>query len=217
MGATKMTLDFTNVKDGGQFNKKRLPEGDYRAKITKVGDAKAKKTGDPMWLFTIEVRYKGQTATYPYYCQVAENMLWKIRALFAAAGIVIPKKRVAIDPNRIVGREVGVTLEDTEYNDKLQSQIAFIIPLSEVVGDEQSEEVEEDEEDEETEEEEDTEEEEEETEEEEEEDEEPPAPPVKKKAATAPPAKKTAAKKTTRRAPAPADDDELEELDIEGV
>ena len=36
MGATKQAVDFTNVKEGGNFSKRRMPMGDYLAKITKV-------------------------------------------------------------------------------------------------------------------------------------------------------------------------------------
>jgi hypothetical protein len=34
MGATARTIDLTNVKEGGNFNKKRIPSGDYLAKIS---------------------------------------------------------------------------------------------------------------------------------------------------------------------------------------
>lgn len=130
--ATASQLDFTNVKDGGgAFNKRRQPEGDYKAKITKVVDAPSKKDGVMMWLFTIEVG----TGTYPYYCKHAENQLWKIRNLMVAAGISVPKKRVKVDPNTLVGKVIGVTLEDDEYDGKLQSNVAATFPASEVDGD----------------------------------------------------------------------------------
>ncbi len=234
-------LDFTNVRDGGQFNKKRRPEGDYKARITKVED-KESKQGKPMWLFTIEVKDKSGTGTYPYYCVLEETQLWKLRAIFGAAGVVIPKKRVRVDRNKLVGKYIGVTLQDTEYNDKIQSEVQWAIPASEVqsdadasdIDDTEDEEEEVDEEEEEAppakpaprtrtkakpipqpepEEEEDGEE----VEEEEEiEEEEPPPPPRRTKKAAAP-VSTPASRRAAAKKPAMVDDDELEELDLEGL
>ena len=222
-GVTKRNLDFTNVKDGGgRWNKRRFPEGDYRAKITAVEDGES-KAGNPMWIFTIEVKYKGQVGTYALYCVLDEKNLWKLRSLFAAAGIVLAKKRLSIDPNRIVGKEIGVTLEDTEYQDKLQSQVAATLPLSEIASAEEDatdddEEDEDEEEDEETTDEtEDSDEDEEEEDEDEEEEEPEPTPPPKKKAAkkaAAPAAKAKVGKPATKRT---VKDEDLEELDLEDV
>ena len=218
--ATKMQLDFTNVKDGGSFNKKHQTPGDYRAKITKVVDAKSKKDDSKMWLFTIQVG----TGLYPFYCKIQENQLWKIRNLFVAAGINVPKKRVAVDPNKVVGKEIGVTLEDEEYEGKMQSEIGAVFPTSELE-DYDPDDSEDDDDDDDDEEEEDSEEEEEdddseddddedEDEEDEEEEEPEPAPKKKKgkKAKEAPQGKKKKAKKVDD-----VDEDELEELEIEEI
>lgn len=135
--AKPVQVDFTNVKDGGNFNKKRQPAGDYKADIIKVTDvAKKGEKKKSMWLFTITVK----SGTYPYYCNyLEENQLWKIRNLFIAAGINVPKKRLQVDPNKVVGRSIGVTLEDDEYDGKAQSNIASTFPTSELDGDEPDE------------------------------------------------------------------------------
>lgn len=147
--ATAAAIDFTNVKDGGgAFNKKRQPEGDYKAKVVKVVDAPSKKDNTPQWLFTIQVG----SGSYPYYCKHEENQYWKIRNLLVAAGLTVPKKKVKVDPNKIVGKMIAVTLEDDEYDGKAQSNIAATFPLSELddddVPDEDEDEVEEDDEEE---------------------------------------------------------------------
>lgn len=130
--ASEGVLDFTNVKDGGgSFNKKRQAEGDYAAKITAVADAPAKSDGVMQWMFTIQVG----AGTYPYYCKHAENQLWKIRNLLVAAGMNVPKKRIKVDPNKLVGKGIAVTLEDDEYDGKAQSNIAATFPLSELNND----------------------------------------------------------------------------------
>jgi len=199
--ATAAAIDFTNVKDGGGgFNKKRQPEGDYKAKVVKVVDAPSKKDNTPQWLFTIQVG----SGTYPYYCKHEENQYWKIRNLLVAAGLTVPKKKVKVDPNKIVGKMIAVTLEDDEYDGKAQSNIAATFPLSELddddVPDEDEDDVEEDDEEDDT------------------------PPPSKKKAPVveddeddeddeeeeAPAPKK-------KKAPVVEDDDDLDEIDIDDV
>lgn len=201
--ATAAGLDFTNVKDGGgSFNKKRQPEGDYKAKVTKVVDAPSKKDNVPQWLFTIEAG----TGTYPYYCKHQENQLWKIRNLLVAAGISVPKKRVKVDPNMVVGKTIGITLEDDEYDGKMQSNVAAVFPASELSGDVDDEDTEE------------------ETDEEEDEDDTPPPPAKKKKAPEPEPEDDDDEEEDEDEEPAPKKkakakpvDDDLEELDIEDI
>ena len=208
--ATARALDMTNVEEGGKFNKKHQTPGDYKAKIMGVEDAKPKDESDstPMWLFSIKVG----SGTYPYYCKLQPNQLWKVRNLCTAAGIAIPRKKIKVDPNKLVGRLIAVTLDDTEYKDKLQSEISATFPVSELEEDDvelaEDEEVEDEElEDEEDEEEEDEEEDDEEEEDEEDEEEEEPEPPRKKKKAT----------KKKARKPVDDDDEDLDELDIDDV
>lgn len=133
MGATKKNLDFTNVKEGGNFSKKRMPVGDYLGKIVKVEDSMPKDEEDrtPMWLFTLQLA-KTPSATYPYYCKLQDNQLWKVRNLLVAAGLNVPKKKVGVDPNRLVNKLVGVSLDDAEYNGKEQSEIGAIFSPSEL-------------------------------------------------------------------------------------
>ncbi len=128
--ATSTVIDFSDVPEGGgrTFNKKRQPAGDYLGKIVKVQDEKSKKDGVAQWLYTIQVgRY-----TYPYYCKLQANQYWKIRALFKAAGINVPSKRVKVNPDLPVGKNVGVTLEDDEYDGKEQSVVDALFPPSEL-------------------------------------------------------------------------------------
>lgn len=232
--AAVQTLDMTNVKDGSAFNKKRQPEGDYKAKITSVEsvnkkDDKSKK----MWLFSIKVN----SGVYPFYCGFGENELWKIRNLWAACGKTIPKKRVKLDPNSIVGRDIGVTLQDTEYDGKMQSEIGATFPTSELAEndediddedvddededdeeDEDEDESSDDDEDEEDEDDDEDDEDEDEDDDEEEEEEEPEPPKKLKKKASSKKAK-PAAKKTSKkkRKASEVTDDELEELDVEDI
>lgn len=126
MAAKVRTIDFTNVKERGAFSKKHMPEGDYRAKVTKVEDAKSKDEGHPMWLFHVQLTGT-PSATYPYYCRTDDpNQFWKIRNILVAGGLNVPKKALKVDPNKVVNKEIAVSLQDTEYNDRIQSEIGAI-------------------------------------------------------------------------------------------
>lgn len=198
--ASTQVIDFTNVKEGSGFNKRRLPAGDYLARITRVEDSPSKKDGEAQWLFTL-VPESHKSSAFPYYCKLVENQLWKLRNLIQAAGIAVPKKKIKLDPEKLVGKLVGITLEDDEYDGKEQSVIAAIFEASEVTDSQLPAEPDEDDDDDEEE-----------------------APAPRKKAAPAPepedddededeaPAPAKAKKKA-----APVEDDDLDELDLDDL
>ena len=136
MSATARNVDFSNVKESSGFTKSRLPSGDYLAVIKGVQDAIAKNDEEktPQYLFTIQVK-SHPSAVYPYYCKLQENQLWKLRNIFIAAGKVVPKSKIKVDPNQIVGKLIGITLEDTEWEGREQSQVQGVFPAAEL-GDE---------------------------------------------------------------------------------
>lgn len=195
--AKKKTLDMTNVKERGPFNPVQVDAGDYRAKITAVYDTESKKSGEDMWVFSFQLNER-RAAVYPYYCLLNPDNLWKIRNLCEAAGIAVPKKRLVLDPNKLVGKEVGVTLEDDEYDGKMKSVIQAIFPANELEDDDVSPTDDADDDEDETA-----------DDVEDDEEEEPPA--RKSKARKAKPSKKAAEPEDDED----VDEDDLEELDVD--
>lgn len=130
MGATAKTLDFTGVKEGGDFRPRRRPEGDYYAHIVKVEDHES-KSGNDTWLFTVKIDGDSRAA-YPYYVGTDDNQLWKVRSMFVGAGVQVPSKRVKADPNKLVGKAIGVALEDDEYEGRIKSTIAAVFPIDDL-------------------------------------------------------------------------------------
>ena len=131
--ATAEILDFTNVKERGDFNTKHIEPGDYTAKITKVVATEAKSDSEKMWVFSI-VLDEHPRATYPYYVKLVENQLWKLRLLCGAVGVNVGTRKVKIDPNKLVGKQLGVAMEDDEYEGRLNSVVAEVFPPDEVSG-----------------------------------------------------------------------------------
>lgn len=223
--AASAVIDFSGVKDRNEsgINKKRVTAGDYLARVVRVEDRPTKTDKSPQWMYVIALE-KVRGTGYPYYCKLEPNQLWKVRNLFLAGGITIPKKKVRLDPNKVIGKLIGVTMEDDEYDNKLQSVIAEIFPASEL-DDSASDDTDEDDTDEEEEDEEevedsaDDEETDEEEDEEDEEEEEPePAPAPKRRAAAAKKAAPARAKIPAQRKAEPeVADDELDELDLDEI
>lgn len=131
MGASAKAVDFSNVKERGNFNPKHVTEGDYAATIVKVEDGESKRDQSFQYIFTIKLQ-KFSQSSYPYYCKLQENQLWKLRNIAVAAGLNVPKKRMKFDPNKVVGKQIGVTMEDDEYEGKLKSVVSAVFPISEL-------------------------------------------------------------------------------------
>lgn len=129
--ASAKVVDFSNVKEAGEFAPRRVPAGDYAAKIVKVADGKSSKDNEFQYVFSIKLTQFSQNS-YPYYCKLQENQLWKLRNLLLAGGINVPKKKAQIDPNRLVGKTIGVTMGDDEYEGKEKSTIEAVFPASEL-------------------------------------------------------------------------------------
>lgn len=199
--ASKRVLDMTNVKDRGPYNPKRMPEGDYLATILSVVEEES-KNGNDMWVYAIQLS-DNKTCVYPHHCVLDPDSLWKVRNLFMAAGIEVPKKRMNVNPERIVGEEIGISLEDDEYEGREKSVIVNVFNADDLDKEEEPEPpkatkkaakpapapVEDDEDD------------------EIEEEEEAVPPPTRR-------AKRTAPATKARRKPA-VEDDEMEELDLD--
>lgn len=223
--AEKETLDFSQVKEGSNFSPKHKTEGEYLGTITSFTDTKS-KSGNKMWVFGVQLK-TDRRAVYPVYCLLGADQVWKLRNMMMAAGFKVPKKRMSVDGNRLVGKDIGIFLEDDEYEGKMKSVIGSFFPADEYTGpdagsstdsDEEDEEEELPEEDEEYEDEDASEGDEDDTDDEadDEEDEEEPEPAPAKKA----PAKKSApARAKVKKAPEPEpeDDEDEDEMDVEEV
>lgn len=130
--AKAKVLDFSGVKDRGRYNPKHVKEGPYKAKVVAVTETEAKTDEEDMWVFEVHPVGISRPGSYPYYCKLVPNQMWKVRNLFTAAGLKVPKKKVKVDPSKVVGRTIGVEMEDDEYEGKLKSVIGDVFPVSEL-------------------------------------------------------------------------------------
>lgn len=108
----KITLDFSKVEERSGWNSKEMPEGLHEFKIELV-DLKDANDGTAMWTYGLRpTNPKYKTRLFPYYCKHQANQLFKLRDLFTAAGLTVPKKRVGLDPDAPVGKIIAAEVSD---------------------------------------------------------------------------------------------------------
>lgn len=139
-------VDFSNVEGGGRS---RVPEGDYIVKVVSCKHETA-QSGNPMlvWRFAIsDGKFEGK----PLYTNtvLVPKALWVLRNLLEAMGLKVPSKSVNLNPAKFVGKELGVTVQDNEFEGRTYSEIVDYVSPDAVTGEdvEEEEELDEEEED----------------------------------------------------------------------
>lgn len=131
--AGMISIDFTKEESSGGA-RVRVPEGDYRVKVKSV-KPDSSNAGNPMlvWEFTgVEGKLKGKTLRD--YTALTPKALWKVRSIFEAIGVEVEGKSLNFKPAQVVGKELGVTVEDDEYEGKISSKINDYIDLETLAG-----------------------------------------------------------------------------------
>lgn len=121
-------IDLKNLPEGGG-SKFRVPEGDYLFKVKSVslGTSQAGKKMFTWEFVGVEGKVKGKVLKE--YTSLAPNALWKLRDVIEAITGRIPGaadvKKLLQYCKKLVGKEVGITLEDDEFtNDKGKTSIS---------------------------------------------------------------------------------------------
>lgn len=193
--AKPLAVDFSKVESGG--GRIRIPEGDYRVKVAAVKQQES-KAGNQMLVWDFEfVEGKAKGKKIRDRTVLTAEALWKLKQLLEAMGIAVPSKKVALNFAKYLGKELGITVVDDEYEGKVSSKVADYISLDILDNvdddeeDEDEDEVEDDDED-----------------EDEDEDEEEPAPKPKRSSKS---------KKGKKSKKVEDDEDEIEELDLDSI
>jgi hypothetical protein len=147
-----MRLDFSGVPKERRQRFRRIPEGEYKAKLMSV-KKKWKdndKSNAPYFAWTLQItegKYKG--TPFIENTSTATNALFNLRNLIFAATDgkknVAGRNSVDFNPDALLGKIVGIVVEDEEWDNKMRSTIGSIIPLSELGEEDEDEESEEDE------------------------------------------------------------------------
>ena len=129
----QLVADFTNVKDASGYSQTHVKPGDYRGRVKSVEYGESQQNKTPMLTYSLQLVSR-PSATYRYNCTLTEKSLWKLRNLLVAAGVNVPKKKVNISgiAEKIVGREIGMTLDDDEYEGRVRSQVTGVFPAADL-------------------------------------------------------------------------------------
>lgn len=124
--AKKIRIDFSKTEERSGWNTRQIPAGIYKAEIVSVKETEA-QDGTGMLVYGFRPSSsKFRTRMFPFYCKLQQNQLWKLRDLLVAAGEKIPKKALNIDPNKVVGREIAIEVEDDVWEGKVRSQVQAV-------------------------------------------------------------------------------------------
>lgn len=127
--AKKIKLDFSKVEERSGINTRHIPEGLHGMKVQSVVVGEAKDGTDMLTYFLVPKASKYKTRVFPYYCKLQANQLWKLRDLFVAVGLTVPKKATMLDPDAPVGKDLAAEVEDDSYEGQLRSQVQGTYPV----------------------------------------------------------------------------------------
>ena len=131
-GTSTQTADMFEVDLSEISNSSAIPEGVYKVRCIEV-EQSVSQSGNPMfvWTFTIvEGEYQGKD--YKVYTVTTPSALWKVAEVVSALGVGQSGQVVKFKRSDVLNKECGAIIEDTEYQGSTRSNIAKIVPLSEV-------------------------------------------------------------------------------------
>lgn len=125
--ADDFVVDLTDVESSGL-----IPAGAYRAKCVNV-EQSVSKGGNPMFVWDFElVEGDGRGRILKVFTAITPAAMWKVAETVIALGVGQTGEVVKFKRSDVIGKECGVTVEDTEYNGNVRSQIQNVVSLSDL-------------------------------------------------------------------------------------
>lgn len=139
-------MDKEEAGTGGRI---RLPEGDYKVKIKMAKAVTSSQKGTPGMQVTFvisEGKHKGKEITDRLW--FSPKALYRVRQLLELLELKVPKKVFSVDPDKLRGKELAITVSDADpYEGKISSQVSDYIDLDTYAGDDVDDDEEEDDDD----------------------------------------------------------------------
>lgn len=138
--------------DGGGGGSVRVPEGDYHVKITEI-----KQDTSQAGNAKIVISYKGldgalKGKTLKEHMAITAKTGWRVRNWIRAIGAKIPENEFDLPFAKMVGKELGVTLQDDSYTNNqgktvINSKVSDYLSLDDLASAEEEDDEDADEED----------------------------------------------------------------------
>ncbi len=110
-------------------SKFHIPEGEYRMRLIDL-DKDTSKAGNPMWIWTFAVvKGEHEGAELKTYTALTPAAMWKLTEVLEALQVPAADGRAKFKKNDVIGRECTGTVEDNEYQGRVNSSIAQLRPL----------------------------------------------------------------------------------------
>jgi hypothetical protein len=128
-----ISVDFsTEEAGGGGAWIKRVPEGVFFPFTIQSIKAEESSNGNDMLTMTFKgnegkVRNKQTRDRFV----LLPTTLFKLRQLLEAVGETVPKKKINVPHDKLIGKQVGISFLDDEYNDKITSKPDEYCPVEE--------------------------------------------------------------------------------------
>lgn len=123
---------------GVEGKRATLPPGRYTAKVTSVEIKEGQKDDYIAWELAV-VGGDHDGAKLYYNTSLSPGALWNARGLFEAMGVDCEDDDFEVDPDELVGQEIGVEVEHELYEGRKRARVTDYFPADED-GDEDQEE-----------------------------------------------------------------------------
>lgn len=124
--AKGVVIDFSNVEEGG-FN---LPDGEYIVKVKKIEQKTSQSSGAPYFNWELMVIQGVKKGTKVFHItSLKEAALFNLRNTLIACGIDVPKGKMSMDIKSLIGKVMGVTTVNEEYEGKKRPKIKETWPV----------------------------------------------------------------------------------------
>ena len=125
--ADTFEVDLTDVESQGLIS-----AGAYRAKCVNV-EQSVSKGGNPMFVWDFELMEgDGKGRILKVFTAITPAAMWKVAETVIALGVGQTGEVVKFKRSDVIGKECGVTVEDTEYNGNVRSQIQNVVSLDDL-------------------------------------------------------------------------------------
>lgn len=121
----KWKLDFSEVEDTPEI----LP-GKYLVKVKSIEKKEGSEYPYLQWELTI-VSGKGKGLNIRHITSLKPSALFNLRNTLVALGLNVPKSAISLDPDKLIGRQMGVEVTMRPYEGKDYPNVKKTFPASE--------------------------------------------------------------------------------------
>jgi hypothetical protein len=127
-------IDMRDVTPGG--GSVRVPEQDYKVRITDVKKEVNKNSGNTQVILSLTIlepeKYAGKVIRD--YLTLTKKAAYRIGMVFDAVGVKYKQSIMEFNFGKLLEKELGATVYDDEYNKRVKSKVADYLDLETIEG-----------------------------------------------------------------------------------